>query len=178
MRSQLLIAALAMLLSSCGGTRHVGQFYREQKTNAEGFRFSVPGWLIWFGTGVAYESVNEPEVKTGLQIARKLKGIRMSSLKTRQPVRTESVATMLSGLRSSRFEDLILVKSGSANFSIMVREKNDRIRNLFIYALDGDELFLMELRSRLHYEEIRQLIRTFSKEIKADQPLKKPLPQA
>lgn len=161
------------VLVSCSSTKSVSGFYHANKKDA--VNFTVPGWLIWFGTGIANEYVKDPEIKAGLAIAKKVKRVRLLVKEKENQVPASDVATLVNNLRNDHFEDLIYVKDGTTTFSMMIREKKDKIRNLFILVHEPDQLMMIEMKTRLRYKDIRNLIHSFKKEIK---PLKKQLPQA
>lgn len=179
MKSRILpLLGLAILLSSCGGNREISQFYHKHKRGKDVTNFTVPGWLIWFGTGLANEFVKKPDEKAALRIAKEIKQIRLLVAEDQQVIPEAEVTQLISNLKKDNFEDLIYVKDGETQFSMMIREKNKRIKNLFILVNDKGDLVMISLKANLHYNEINRLVKSFGKKLKLEKPLKKPLPQA
>lgn len=176
--SAMIVLCLAFLLSSCSSTKSVSGFYQAHKREKGVLNFTLPGWLIWLGTGIAHESVKEQEAKVALQLAKKVKRLRFMVMEDKNTASHTEISSLVSNLRKDNFEDLIYVKEGTTTFTFMIREKKDKIRNLFFLVSEDDELVMMEMKSNLRYSDISKLIKQFSKELKIDKPLKKPLPQA
>jgi hypothetical protein len=169
---------LAIFLSSCSSTKSVSGFYHAHKRDEGTVNFRVPGFLIWLASGIAYESVDEPETRAGLAVAKKIKGMRVMVNEDRNEIPAEEVNQLISNLRKDRYEDLFYVKDGSTTFSLMVREKREKIKRMFILVQEPDEFVLMELKTSLKIKDIQELIKSFKEEIKIEKPKEKVLQQA
>ena len=72
-----LIFLFSFSISAISQNSCIKKFYHEHKKE-EGIRnFMIPGFLIWFSTGIANEIVDGEEAKTFLKFAKKFKTIRL-----------------------------------------------------------------------------------------------------
>jgi len=171
------IVMISFLLSSCGGNRYVGDFYREYKHEKNTVNIALPGWLIWLGTGIANEFVNEPEAKAGMEIAKKVKGLRILVMEDKNTVDRKDINKLVSKVQKQDFDEWIYVKEGKTSFNFLIREKDNMIRNILILVSEEDEFVMVSMKSKIKYKDLKKLIKQFGKELKVEEPLKK-LPQA
>lgn len=168
----------AIFLSSCSSTKSVSGFYHAHKRDEGTVNFRVPGFLIWLAAGIAHQSVKEPETRAGLAVAKKIKGMRFMVNEERNHIPADEVAQLISNLRKDNYDDLFYVKDGATTFSLMIREKRDKIKRMFILVQEPDEFIMMEMKTNLKIRDIQELIKSFKKEIKIEKPKEKVLQQA
>ena len=163
MRTIIIIAILGLFtlsLSSCSSPKTTAQFYHTHKHKQGVTNFKVPGWLVWMGGGLAQSLVQDPEAKAGLRLARKVKKLRFMATEGDNPITAVEVSDFVSHIRTSGFEDLIMVKEGSSTVHILSRERKDKLRNLVILVNDEEEFVYMDMKSRLKYEDLSELVNT------------------
>lgn len=166
------------MLASCGGSRHMNKIYHEYNRFDEGVtKFRVPGWLFWLGSGIAYESLDDEDAKRAMTIVRKIRGMRLLVVEKENDISKAKIKGMLSGLRQDRFEDMFYIQSGQSTVSFMIREKDDKIKNLLIVVNEPDNFVMTHIKTRIKYEDLSKLIKKYQKEMKIEKAIEK-IPQA
>ena len=56
-----------------------------------------------------------------------------------------------------------MVKEGSSTVHILSREKKEKLRNLVILVNDEEEFVFMDMKSRIKYEDLSELVNTILK---------------
>ncbi|MCO6493249.1 MAG: DUF4252 domain-containing protein [Phaeodactylibacter sp.] len=138
-------------------------FYHTHKHKEGVTNFKMPGWLIWLSGGIARGFAREPEAKAGLKLARKVKKLRFLVAEDGSPISSAEVNEFITDIHSSGFEDLLVVKEGSSTVHILSREKKEKLKNLVILVNDEEEFVYMDMKSRLKYEDLSELVNTILK---------------
>ena len=123
----------------------------------------MPGWLVWVGGGIAQGLVQDPEARAGLRLARKVKKLRFMATEDYNPITTAEVSDFVNNIRSAGYEDLLQVKEGGSTVHILSREKKEKLKNLVILVNDEEEFVFMDMKSRLKYEDLSELVNTILK---------------
>jgi hypothetical protein len=173
-----LFALLPILLSSCGSTKTINEFYRKHKKEEGVSNFSLPGWLVWIGTGMAYHSVRDKEVRRGLKLAKKVKSLQFLQSEGEYSIPKAEIQEFVSTLRTQAFEDLLFIRDGQTNVNVMVRDTEKKLKNILIFVEEEDEFTFFSMRSRLKYKDLSEYINYYIRDyIGLEQPGKKK-PQA
>ncbi|MCB9277208.1 MAG: DUF4252 domain-containing protein [Lewinellaceae bacterium] len=158
MRSTIIITIgflAAFLLSSCSSPKTTAQFYQQYKHREGVTNFKMPGWVVWLGGGIAYNSVRNEKSRMYLGLARKVGKMRFMASEDGMAITPEEINSFLSNIRQNGYEDLLHVKDAESNFSILVRDNDgQKLKNLVILGYDDGELFFFDMKSRLKYEDI------------------------
>lgn len=159
----LILAFFTLSWSPCGAQKPTTLFYHTHKHKEGVTNFKMPGWLIWLGGGIAQGFAREPEAKAGLKLARKVKKLRLLATEDGSPITSAEVNEFITDIHSSGFEDLLVVKEGSSTVHILSREKKEKLKNLVILVNDEEEFVYMDMKSRLKYEDLSELVNTILK---------------
>ena len=162
MRISIVLLALFSLFS-CSSPKTTAQFYHTHKHKEGVSNFKMPGWLVWIGGGIAQGLVQDPEARAGLRLARKVKKLRFMATEDYNPITTAEVSDFVNNIRSAGYEDLLVVKEGSSTVHILSREKKEKLKNLVILVNDEEEFVYMDMKSRLKYEDLSELVNTILK---------------
>lgn len=175
MRISLAILILfAIGLSSCGTPKTTAQFYHTHKHKEGVTNFKMPGWLIWIGGGIAQSAVQDPNAKAGLRLARKVKKLRFMATEGDNPITAAEVSDFITNIRSTGYEDLLIVQDGSSTVHMLSREKKEKLKNLVILVNDEEEFVFMDMKSRLKYEDLTGLANSFLKNKEEEKPAEEP----
>ncbi len=178
MRHLTFIILISILLASCGGSRHINQVYHDFNRFDEGVtKFRVPGWLIWLGSGIVHEGTKDQDLKSALQIVKKIKGIRFMVVEKENAISKGQVNGLINNLRQSSYEDLFYIKDGNSTVSFMIREKNEKVKNLLIVVSEPDNFVLTHIKTKIKYSDLSKLIKKYQKEMKIEKAIQR-LPQA
>lgn len=162
MRISIVLLALFSLFS-CSSPKTTAQFYHTHKHKEGVSNFKMPGWLVWIGGGIAQGLVQDPEARAGLRLARKVKKLRFMATEDYNPITTAEVSDFVNNIRSAGYEDLLQVKEGGSTVHILSREKKEKLKNLVILVNDEEEFVFMDMKSRLKYEDLSELVNTILK---------------
>lgn len=160
-----LLLSLSLLLISATivqAQRPAAEFYRQNK-HLEGVRnFKIPGWLVWFGSGIAYDMVKDEDAKVALKLARKVKKMRFMIAEDQNPIPTASVNNFVSESRRSGYADLIYVRDGATTVNVMGRiKKNDKFKDLVFMVQENDEFVFFHMKSNIKMKDLSEMINHF-----------------
>lgn len=165
----------SLALSSCSSPKTTAQFYQSQKRKKGVTNFKLPGWAVWTGAGIAKVFVKEPQAKAALKLARKAGKIRFMTTEEAGLISNQDLSKFVGELKQNGYEDLIHVRESNTLVSIMARDKKDKLRNLLVLVNEEDTFVFFDIKSRLKYEEIGDLIEYLIELEKQD---KEQVPQA
>lgn len=137
-------------------------FYRQNK-RLEGVRnVKIPGWLVWFGSGIAYDMVKDEDAKVAMKLARKVGKMRFMIAEDENPIPTASVNNFVSESRRSGYADLIYIRDGETTVNIMGKiKKNDKFRDLVIMVREEDEFVFFHMKSNIRMKDLSDVINHF-----------------
>lgn len=158
-----LLSLLTLLLSSCGSSRSVNSFYRENKRREGVQNATIPGWLIYIGTGLAHDMVRDEKARVALQFGSKIKRLRFMSTEEASPIPQADVDAFIQGIRLDGFEDLILVRDKESTVSFMVRGKKDKLRDIVVLVHSDSEMVFVNMRTSIRMQDISRLVSHFMK---------------
>lgn len=151
----------------------IKKFYHEHKKE-EGIRnFMIPGFLIWFSTGIANEIVDGEEAKTFLKFAKKFKTIRLLVQNNHNSISKVDYNQLIFDAKKGNYEELIYVKEKGKTFHIMGREKKDKLKNLLILVSSEDTFLMMSMKTKIKIKDLNSLINDLMKLEKVREKLKK-----
>lgn len=167
-----LLVLFSLILSSCGSPKTAKQFYNKHKRKEGVSNASVPGWLVWLGTGLAYHSIQNEEAKMGLKLAKKVKRLRFMQAENKEVISPKEVSEFLGNLRANKYEDLIMIKDGPQTVSIMVRDTETKLKNIMVLVDQEDEFVFMSMKSSLKYKDLSKVISYYINDFKGEKPTK------
>lgn len=148
----------AILLSSCGTPAPVSSFYHEHK-GKEGVRnMTIPGWLIYIGTGLAHDIVPEEDVKMAMRFGKKVKRLQFMASDGHNPIAQQDVDDFIHRIRQDNFEDLIYVRDETTRINVFVREKNTKLKHLVFLINDNSDFLFLNIRSNIKMQDLVDLI--------------------
>ena len=157
----LFISLLAIALSSCSSPRTTTQFYHTHKVKEGVINFKIPGIVTWMGSGIARKAVKDPSAKAALKLAQKARRMRIMVAEDVSIISNSEIYSFISNIKKNGYEDLIQVRDGSTLVTIMARDKNERLRNLLILVNEEDNFVYFDLKSRMKYEDLSDMINYF-----------------
>ncbi|MDG1434076.1 MAG: DUF4252 domain-containing protein [Saprospiraceae bacterium] len=168
-----LIFLFSFSISAISQNSCIKKFYHEHKKE-EGIRnFMIPGFLIWFSTGIANEIVDGEEAKTFLKFAKKFKTIRLLVQNDHNSISKVDYNQLIFDAKKGNYEELISVKEKGKTFHIMGREKKDKLKNLLILVSSEDTFVMMSMKTKIKIKDLNSLINDLMKLEKVREKLKK-----
>lgn len=181
MRTAILLLTMVVLSGSLSAQNSVGEFYQKFKKQEAVTNFKLPGWLVWIGTGLVYNSVKDEETRTWLRLARKLGKFRLMQSENSNSITKEDLSNFVSGLKAkSDYDDLVYVRNEDTDLNVMIREgANGRLKELLVVGSDDGETIFLSAKTRLRMKDINEVLDHYLKELGWKEKAKaKKLPQA
>jgi hypothetical protein len=99
--------------------------------------FRVGGWLIRLGMG----AVDQPLAESLRPIANSLDMVRILVFDEKVKPTAEDIKTLVAGLRTEKFEDLMNIRDGKSRVNMMIRtnKSGTKIYDMVIIVKDGDD---------------------------------------
>lgn len=182
MKKLLFVLTLALLGSKLEAQSSVAEFYQKFKKQENVTNFKLPGWLVWIGTGLVYNSIRDEETRTWLRLSRKMGKIRLLQCENSNSITPDDVSALVSSLKSSSggYDDLIYVRDEDSNINVMIREgAKGRLKELLVLVSEDSETVLFSAKTRLRMKDINEVLDHYLKELGWKEKAKaKKLPQA
>jgi hypothetical protein len=163
------IILLSLALTSCGTPKTTAQFYQTHKSRPGVTNFKLPGWLVWLGGGITYNSIKDEDTKAALRIARKVGKMRLMASENTGAIPQAEVEAFLGNIKQNGYDDLVFVKHESSIVNVMVKDNKSKIRNVMLMVHDQDGFVFLDLKTRIKYDEISDLINYFLKQEKEEE---------
>ena len=146
MKAILLLALCSFMLvptTQYGQTKAINKFYKQYKVKNNSVSMSLPGWLIDVGADVAMLTTDLPAEKKMLMLLKDVQKLKILVLDGPTRIKDKHVNSLFSNLREEDFEDLVLVRDQETRVNIMIKEKDEFIRNLFLLIREPEETVMV-----------------------------------
>lgn len=157
----LYILLFACLISSqaFAQTRSINKFINQHKVEDHALAISIPGWMLDIVSMSAnFIDEDDKEARELLKLSDKISKVRLLILDDEAPgVSKKDMKKLFSGLKKDNFEDLITVKSEGTVVRLMIKEKNDVIKNITAFISSEDATILMTLSGKFNLDELKKL---------------------
>jgi hypothetical protein len=180
MRTVFFILMLGLLSTSSPAQESVADFYRKFKKQEDVTNLKLPGWLVWVGTGLVYNSIRDEETRIWLHLARKMGRFRLLQSEHPQNMTDADLTGFVTGLKThSGYDDIIYVRNEDSNLNVMIREgQKGRLKELLIVGSNDGETLLLSMKTRLRMKDISEVLDHYLKHLGWKDKAKKKLPQA
>lgn len=171
----LLLLLFILMLPFCtqAQNRSIKNFYHKYKRSENTTNFVLPGFLVWFGTGIANEITDDEEAKLFLKFAKKFKTMRLLVMEEGNVVTAEDYKKLVQGARSSNYEELISIKDKGQDIRIMGRGKKDKLKNLLVLVSSEDGFVMMNMKTKIKVKDLNRLVNELMKLDKVKSKIKK-----
>lgn len=141
-------------------TMKVSTFYHSQKLKKNAFHITVPGFLIRLGASIAQKNADNESEKMVFRMIKRVKWARVLIIEDNPRINSKKVNKMVSQLdKRSDFESLITIREGKSRVNVMIREKNDHIKNLFILVHDDSEFAMIYMKTKLSMDKLSKFLK-------------------
>lgn len=157
--------------------KNLNKFYRKYKYSQDARKFTLPGWVIKMGAGIARPFVKDQDARTALRFAKRFRRMRLLVMENTNSVHPADLKQMLNGIRQGKrnYDDFIQVRDGNTRVTFMIREKNDYIKDMLIVVSEEDTFVMLDMKAKFKIEHINELLQEFSEDMDVDIPVK-PMP--
>lgn len=163
MKSPLIFIIMFVIIGQFAyAQRPAVEFYRQHKRLENVRNFKIPGWLIWVGSGIAYDITKNEETKALLKVGRKVKKLRLMIAEDNNPIPAAHISNFVTESRQNGFADLIYVRDGETTVNIIGKIKKDnKFRELVFLVSENDEFVFFHMKSNIKMKDVQELINTF-----------------
>lgn len=163
MKSLLFSITMLIIIGQFGyAQRPAVEFYRQHKRLENVRNFKIPGWLIWVGSGIAYDITKNEETKALLKVGRKVKKLRLMIAEDNNPIPAAHISNFVTESRQNGFADLIYVRDGETTVNIISKiKKNNKFRELVFLVSENDEFVFFHMKSNIKMKDVQELINAF-----------------
>jgi hypothetical protein len=165
----LALLLLPLLFTSCGTPNSVAGFYQKHKRKKGVKNFKLPGWVMWVGTGLAHEMVDDEDTKLALRFAKKVKKLRVMIAEENTEISSYDVKSFVNEIKQKDYEDLIYVRDGETTVNTLVKDKNGKLKDLVFLVKDEEEFVFLSMKSNIKVEDITELIKNYLGKITKDE---------
>lgn len=167
------ICFICFSLSATAQNRAIKKFYHKYKKEDNTVNFVLPGFLVWFGTGMANEIVKDEEAKIFLRFAKKFKTMRLLVMEDQNTITAEDYNNLIAGVKKNNYEELISVKQKGTQIHIMGRGNSKKFKNLLILVSEEDSFVMMNMKTKIKPKDLNRLINDLMKLEKVKEKIKK-----
>ena len=174
---------IVLLFSVCGSAfaqnKTVRKFFRQHKHTPDGVHFTVPGALVWMGTGIAKAAVQSPEEKLLLKMAQRFGGTKVLVTPTPDNRVSHDVRLLVADLQQvNGYDPLITVQTGEGQVHIMGKENGKKFKRFMILVEGEDGLVMISAKTRLKYKKMGSYINQLIDLYRRDEPIPEKDPPA
>ncbi len=160
-----ILISLSFAVLSFGQTTNVTRFMNSFHKSENTTKISIPGFLIRTGVFFAKSFIeDDDETKMALEFTRKVKSLKLLVVENKDVLSTKAYNELISNIKEDNFEELIKVRDGDTNVNLFVIEKNNVIKNLLILVDETDEFVMLNLKTKMDYEDINHIVQTIQNE--------------
>ncbi len=146
----------------------IRKLYRKYKHEENATAFSLPRLLLHAGLGIANGILDEETRKAGgdnaLSLAWNIKKVRVLTIENNNPVPDAELERTCKALRRKGHEDLLFIRNKKgARISIMIRDKKQKLRSIFILVSEANSFTLIHLKARIRKKDLWNVIETLLK---------------
>ena len=151
MRNLLLVGLLAILpMVATAQSKHITQFFNQYKTHEEVSRVNLGGFVV----RLMGNFVDDDDAR---KIIRKVSHLRVLSIDDPTIVSADAYTTLVKGIKSDRFEELIQMREGEQRIEFFLREKGERITDVLMLLRGKDEFLLLSLEGAFKFSDLKDL---------------------
>lgn len=184
MKYPIFIALLisSFCISSCSTPSTVGGFYQKHKRKKGVRNFKLPGWVVWVGSGIAHDIAKDDDMKIALRLVKKVKKLRFMMAEEDTAISNDEVQSFVKEIKQNNYEDLIYVKTKDTNVNMLVKDKDDKLKDIVFIVKDEENFVFFSMKSNIKVEDIAKLVDLLNDKILEDEDekaeKKKKIPQA
>ena len=150
MKHLLLICSLFALNSSIFGQQSVKKFYNKYKNEENVTSVKLQGWMI-------KSVLSFTDSFEGEDIIRKVNKITVLTIEDGEVVTDNDIKRLVTDAKSETYEDLMIVREGTTRVRFMIKENEEKIKNLLVLIKDTEEFILINLDCNLKWEDLKNI---------------------
>lgn len=151
MRNVLLYSLLIFLPAMAAGqSRYITKFYDHYKSQEEVTNLNLHGFVV----RLAGNFVDDQDAK---KVLRKVSHLRLLLMEDANLVHPQEYTSLVKGIKSDRFEELMIIREGSQRIEFFLRESGDTITDVLMLLRGEDEFLLLSLEGAFNFSDLNDL---------------------
>ena len=161
----LFLFMLGISLSMNAQNKEIRKLYRSAKRSENTQKIKLPGIVLDLGMLIVKKEITEePGGKELYRSIKKINKFRLVNTEDPSFIKNEKT-TLLRKRINTKMEQLIAVNAPKNNFSLLIKEKKNRIKKIVILGHMEDSFILFAANSNLNLNALNKVIQSYSGEI-------------
>lgn len=144
------LLSFLLFSNSLSAQQSVKRFYNKYKHSEDVTSVNVQGWMI--KTVLAFVEDFE-----GDDIVKKVTKLRVLVMEDANLVSDKDYNTLVANAKSEDFEDLMTIREGTTKVRFMIKENDEKIKNLLVLVSDKEEFVLISLDCNLKWKDLKNI---------------------
>lgn len=151
MRNFLIYGVLLLLPAlATAQSKYITQFYNQYKSYESVSSFKLGGFVLTLAGTFADD-------ENARKVLRKVSHLRLMVVEEANLVTPEDYTTLVRGLQSDRFEELLQIRDEGERIDFFLREDGDRITDVLMLLRGKDEFLLLSLEGAFKFSDLNDL---------------------
>lgn len=151
MKKLLLYALLAGLPVLAGAqSKYITQFYNHYKAQEEVTNLNLQGFVLSLASTFADDS-------DARKILRKVSHLRLLMMENENLVSPEAYTSLIRGIKSDRFEELMMLREENQRIEFFLREDGDTITDVLMLLHGDGEFLMLSLEGAFKFSDLNDL---------------------
>lgn len=131
-------------------SKYITQFYNHYKSMEEVTNVNLRGFVLDLAASFADD-------RDARKIIRKVSHLRLLMMEDANLVSPEAYTSLIRGIKSDRFEELIMIREEGQRIEFFLREDGDTITDVLMLLHGKDEFLLLSLEGALKFSDLKNL---------------------
>lgn len=151
MRNILLYTLLAIFpVMASGQSKYITQFYNNYKAQKEVTNLNLRGFVL----SLASTFTDDEDAKN---ILRKVSHLRLLMMEDENLVTPEEYTSLIRGIKSDRFEELMMLREEKQRIEFFMREDGETITDVLMLLHGDGEFLMLSLEGALKFSDLNDL---------------------
>ena len=151
MRNLILYSLLAFLPALTNAqSKFITQFYDSYKSLEEVTNINLQGFVL----NLATTFTNDDDARG---VLRKVSHLRLLMMEDANLVSPESYTSLIRGIKSDRFEELMMLRDNDQRIEFFLREDGDTITDVLMLLHGADDFLLLSLEGAFKFSDLNDL---------------------
>ncbi len=166
MKAILTICSIVILtIPGLHAQKSINKFIDKHKQKQHSLAMTLPGWLIRTGFNQANKYAEDQDEKAIYEIGKHIKQLRFLVIEKEAKVPSSEITELIAYAdRRDKLESYTTIRDGDTTVNVLMKEKDDKIKNLVIITSDNDHLAVVNIKADLPFEIFRAANFSFNQE--------------
>ena len=144
-------------------SKAINRFYAKyNRSDDDVVKLKLHRWMMGIGKmAIRMMGDNDEETELALQLAKSVKKGKLLVVEDSIQIQQMDVHQLKQDLHQESYEDLMTVQSKDSKVNILIREKDELIRNIVLLVHESDNFVLMSLKTKLTMDELAEIINNY-----------------